>query len=162
MGATEKIKNFCFKFATFGALGEWWLGGVVASVFAIPSLLFFQSVYWFSHKIFYWFLLFCAILFFIVIQYAIYADPEKAPRTIVLDKVIGVMIALAGVPLRWRVIIFGFLMFHVLNTLKPFFWYRKVIRRVERVPGILGVLGADVLSAALVNVFLHTIAWVMG
>ena len=72
------------------------------------------------------------------------------------------MIALSGVPLRWRVVIFGFVLFHVLNTLKPFQPYRKVVKYIEFMPGVVGVFGAELLSGALVNVFLHLMIWVMG
>lgn len=162
MRATERIKGFCSTFSTLGALGEWWLGGLVASIFAIPLLLFFQSIYWFSFHLFAWTLVFTIALFLIVIQCTIFANREKAQDIIVLDKIIGVMIALAGVSLRWRIIFFGFLLFHLLNTVKPFLWYRKVLRRVDHLPGIFGILGSDILSGVVVNIFLQVMAWVMG
>ena len=34
MDASKKLKQFCFAFSSFGALGEWKFGGIVASVFA--------------------------------------------------------------------------------------------------------------------------------
>ena len=162
MRATEKLKKACFRIATIGALGEWWLGGAIASVLSIPLLFLLQSLYWLSQPIFYWTLLLGAILFLAVIQAALLFNYERAARAIVCDKIIGAMIALAGVPLRWRVVIFGFILFHVLNTIKPFAFYRKVLDQIERLPGAFGVLLPEIISGAIVNVFLNLIAWVMG
>ena len=161
MDRTEKIKQFCLSFATFGALGEWRLGGVVASLFAIPTMLFFRSVYWLSNIFFYWFVLFLAALVVVVVQAALLLDFEKAQRAAVLDKIVGVMISFIGVSLKWRVIIFGFILFHFLNTMQPFAYYRKIVRYIEKLPGIFGIFGAEILSGFLVNLSLHLIAWVM-
>ena len=167
MRATEKLKRICFMIATLGSLGEWWLGGVLASTLAIPLLFLFQSLYWLSNTIFYWTLSAACVLFLIIIQWALQSSTDeydrcRVSRSIVCDKIIGAMIALAGVPLRWRVVIFGFLLFHFVNTVQPFYWYRKIIRQLDRLPGVFGVLSGDILSGVLVNVFLHLIAWVMG
>lgn len=162
MRATEKIKRACYTIATLSSLGEWWLGGVFASMLGIPFLLLLQSVYWLGNVLFYWTLALTAILFLVIVQWALQAEPERAPYSIVCDKILGVMISLAGIPLRWRVIFFGFILFHLLNTLKPFGWYRKIIKYIERLPGVFGVLGADILSGVLVNFFLQLIVWVMS
>ena len=162
MRTIEKVKKACYSIATLSSLGEWWLGGVFASVLGIPFLLLLQSVYWLNDVLFYWTLAVSAILFLVITQWALQVDPERAPRAIVCDKILGVMIALAGVPLRWRIIFFGFILFHMVNTVKPFSWYRKIIGYIERLPGVFGILGAEVLSAVLVNFFLQLIVWVMS
>jgi len=162
MQAIEKIKKICFYLATCGYLGEWWLGGLVASVFAIPLILLFQSIYWLSPTIFWWFLVAVVVLLLITVQMAVMFDNERAARVVVLDKIVGVMIALAGVPLKWRVIFFGFILFHILNAVQPSNWYRKIVRSIEKLPGLFGIFGAELFAALLVNISLRLIAWVMG
>jgi phosphatidylglycerophosphatase A len=158
----NKIKKFCFRFSTFGVFGSWWLSGVIASLFAIPSLLLLRSVYWISFTFFYWLIILASVLLLVIIQGALQFDPERAKRAVVLDKIVGVMIAFVGINLRWRVIIFGFILFHILNTLKPVLFYRKLVNFIEKFPGVLGILGAEILSGFLVNLTLHLVAWVMG
>jgi phosphatidylglycerophosphatase A len=162
MFSSERLKNFCYTIATLGSLGEWWLGGVIASAFAIPLLFLFRSLFWIRASFFYWLLVVSLVACVLVVHFALRAKPEIAKDSIVLDKIVGVMIALAGVSLRWRIVIFGLILFHVLNTLRPFWFYRSVVRHIERIPGSIGVFGADLLSGALVNVFLHLITWVMS
>lgn len=167
MRTTERMRRICFSIASLGSLGERWLGGVLASTLAIPLLFLFQSLYWLNNLIFYWTLALAGLLFLVIIQWALLSyrddfDKCRVANAIVVDKIIGAMIALAGVPLRWRVVIFGFVLFHVVNTVRPFYWYRKLLNHLERLPGVFGVLLGDLLSGVLVNVFLHVIAWVMG
>jgi len=161
MRVSEKIKTVCYAIATLGSLGEWALGGVFASALAIPLLFLYRSVYWLSGTIFYWLVVSSIALSALIMQVALQRTEATVRSPIVLDKIIGVMIALIGIQLRWRVVIFGFILFHFLNTLKPFWWYRSVIDRIERIPGVMGLVGSDLLSGALVNVFLHLITWVM-
>ena len=80
---------------------------------------------------------------------------------IVLDKIIGVMAAFIYVPLKLRVVIFGFILFHVINTFQVFNFYKRIIKYAESLPGALGIIGSDILSGLLVNLFLQLIYWVM-
>jgi phosphatidylglycerophosphatase A len=162
MRVTEKIKHFCFVVSTFGLLGEWWIGGIFVSMLSIPLLFLLQSIYWLNQIIFYWTLAFGAIFFLVFMQWALQYDKERARNAIVCDKIIGAMIALAGVPLKWRVVIFGFILFHFMNTMRPFAWYRKILNFLEKLPGVFGILLGDVLSGLLVNLFLQLTAWIMG
>lgn len=162
MGAFERIKRFSFIVATFGVLRNWPFGGLVASACAIPALLLFRSLYWVSTTLFYWLAALSVAACVGIIQLAIIDRPDRVNK-IILDKFLGVVIALLGVPLvKWRVIIFGFILFHVIDLLKPFAWYNKIIVYIERLPGAFGVLGAEVLAGVFVNGFLHLMAWVMG
>ena len=162
MVGSSRVKSWSFKVATLWSLGEWWLGGIFASTLAIPFLLLLQSVFWLSQPLFYWSIALGAIIFLVLIQWALLHDPDKEPSVIVLDKIIGVMIAFAYVPLQWRIIVFGFIVFHILNKLRPFLPYRRIMRLLDRLPGVFGVLSGDILSGLLVNFFLQLIAWVMG
>ena len=160
MQISEKIKTASFKIATIGSLGEWWFGGVIASLLAIPILLL-QSIYWLSLSLFYWIVSLGSILFLLAIQWTLKQNPDKPASNIVLDKVIGMIIALAAITLKWRVIIFAFALFHFLNIFRPFNFYKKLITYMEKLPDVFGILGGDILSGICVNLLLQAIAWIM-
>ncbi len=65
-----------------------------------------------------------------------YLGPDHP--AIVLDEVVGLLIALAGVPLAWRWLIIGFVLFRLLDIWKPF-----PIKYCERLPGGWGVVLDD-------------------
>ena len=79
-------------------------------------------------------------------------------RTIVIDEVAGMLVTAIGVPFRWPEIVAAFVVFRVLDIIKP--W---PIRWVDaRMGGGLGVVLDDVLAGALGCVLLHGAARLAG
>ena len=69
---------------------------------------------------------------------------QKDHPAIVVDEVVGLLIALAGVPLNWTWALVGFLVFRVLDILKP--W---PISRLNRGTSGLAVVADDVAAGVL-------------
>jgi phosphatidylglycerophosphatase A len=71
------------------------------------------------------------------------------PRIVVVDEVVGQWLALAGaLSLNWKSYLFAFVLFRIFDIWKP-----PPVRRLERLPGGLGVMADDLLAgvyAALV------------
>lgn len=73
---------------------------------------------------------------------------QKDPGRVVIDEVAGQMITLAAVPTHltwggWKYWLAGFILFRVFDIAKPF-----PIRRLERLPGGIGVVTDDVAAGA--------------
>jgi len=79
------------------------------------------------------------------------------PSAIVWDEILGFLLAMAGSPPGWPWILAGFLLFRVLDILKP--WPIRVLD--QRVPGGLGIMLDDLAAGALVWVILHAAAVVL-
>jgi phosphatidylglycerophosphatase A len=81
----------------------------------------------------------------------------KDPGFVVIDEVAGQMIALIGVPLHWKYLLAGFILFRSFDIVKPF-----PLRRLERLPGGTGIMlddvGAGLYALVLLQVWLHFIA----
>ena len=75
---------------------------------------------------------------------------KKDPGAIVIDEVAGMMLGLAGLPLRWEVGLTGFLLFRFLDIVKPL-----GLRRLERLPGSWGIMLDDLAAGMLVNAALR-------
>ena len=73
-------------------------------------------------------------------------------RQIVIDEVVGMAIALWLVPHRWTIVAAGFLLFRVMDVLKP-----PPLRWLERLPSPWGVLLDDVGAGLYANLLLR--AW---
>ncbi len=66
----------------------------------------------------------------------------KDPNDIVIDEVVGYMVTVWALPFTWVTVVAGFVLFRVLDILKPF-----PIRKVEGwIPGGAGVVMDDVLA----------------
>ena len=77
----------------------------------------------------------------------------KDPGCVVVDEIAGQMVALAFVPARPLVLLTGFLLFRVLDVLKP--WPAN---RLEALPGGSGIMADDLMAGLYANLILHGLA----
>jgi phosphatidylglycerophosphatase A len=82
---------------------------------------------------------------------------QKDPGFVVIDEVAGQLIALIGVPLDWKYLLAGFILFRSFDIVKPF-----PLRRLESLPGGTGIMiddvGAGLYALVLLQLWLHLIA----
>ena len=81
----------------------------------------------------------------------------KDPGFVVIDEVAGQMIALVAVPVNWKYMLAGFILFRSFDIVKPF-----PLRRLEALPDGTGIMmddvGAGLYALALLQIWLHFIA----
>ena len=78
---------------------------------------------------------------------------QKDPGQIVIDEIAGLMVTFAGLPFDLKTVLAGFIIFRVLDILKPF-----PIRNLEkRVAGGSGVVLDDVLAGVYSNLILRLV-----
>jgi len=82
---------------------------------------------------------------------------KEDPGFVVIDEVAGQMIALIGVPVHWKYLVAGFILFRSFDIVKPF-----PLRRLEALPEGTGIMmddvGAGLYALALLQIWLHFIA----
>ncbi len=78
---------------------------------------------------------------------------QKDSQHIVIDEVIGMMIALLFIPMKPVFIILAFVLFRVFDIAKPF-----PIRRIEKMKSPWGVVLDDVLAGIYANLSVRLIA----
>jgi phosphatidylglycerophosphatase A len=74
------------------------------------------------------------------------------PGQVVIDEVAGMLVTLFLNPVGWPGAACGFLLFRVADILKPF-----PARRLERLPGGLGIMADDVMAGLYANLALRVI-----
>ena len=84
------------------------------------------------------------------------------PKEIVIDEVVGYVIAMTWLPLTWQSFLAAFVMFRFFDILKP-----GPIRRIDqKVKGGLGTVLDDVaaglISSVLLQVLLREMPWLLG
>jgi phosphatidylglycerophosphatase A len=75
---------------------------------------------------------------------------QKDPGFLVIDEVVGVMIALWGLPLIWPVMICGFFLFRAFDMFKIY-----PINRLEAKPGGWGIMLDDCMAGVYTNIILR-------
>ena len=114
--------------------------GTIASLVAMFLFFFVPNIFFFQ--------LIC-ILFLIAVGLA-FCDRhlskinEKDPQYIVLDEVIGMIIALFMIPKVWSYYIICFLIFRIFDILKP-----SIIFRSQEFDKSIGVIADDILAGLL-------------
>lgn len=78
---------------------------------------------------------------------------RKDPGVVVVDEIAGQMVSLLLLPVSPHVLIAGFLVFRVLDVLKP--WPAN---RLEALPGGSGIMADDLMVGLYANLILHALA----
>jgi phosphatidylglycerophosphatase A len=77
---------------------------------------------------------------------------KKDPGCIVIDEVAGMLLALSFMPYDLKIIFLGFLIFRILDTLKPY-----PASRLQNMHGAIGVIGDDLVAGIYTNIVLQVI-----
>src|SRR5215469_14018693 len=79
---------------------------------------------------------------------------KKDPSHVVIDEVAGQLVALIAVPIGWKPLLAGFILFRAFDILKP-----PPIRMLERLPEGTGIvvddLGAGIYGLIVMQLLLH-------
>ena len=75
---------------------------------------------------------------------------EKDPSIACIDEVVGVMIALWGLPLIWPVMICGFFLFRAFDMFKIY-----PVNKLEALPGGWGIMLDDCMAGVYTNIILR-------
>lgn len=79
------------------------------------------------------------------------------PGQTVIDEMVGMWIAVLGLPVDWRYWLAAFLLFRLFDIFKP-----AGIRRLERIEGGWGVMLDDVMAGAYSNLLLRIVVISIG
>lgn len=79
---------------------------------------------------------------------------QEDPGFVVIDEVVGMLMAMLWVPLTVWTTAIGFLMFRFLDIIKPF-----PAGAAERLPTGFGIMADDLVAGAYVAIALHALIW---
>ena len=71
-----------------------------------------------------------------------------------VDEVAGQWITLVGMPFTAPVVLAGFVLFRIMDVVKP--W---PARALERLPGGWGIMADDVMAAVYANLVVQALVW---
>jgi len=79
------------------------------------------------------------------------------PQCVVIDEIVGMTVALAGIALDWRLVLTGFVAFRLFDIWKPF-----PIRQSQKLPAGWGIVVDDLLAGGLACAVTHVVARVIS
>jgi phosphatidylglycerophosphatase A len=84
-----------------------------------------------------------------------HASGLKDPQFVVIDEVAGQLITMIAVPVSWKSVLLGFILFRGFDIVKP-----PPVRQLERLPDGFGIVIDDVAAGlyalAIMQIVLHT------
>jgi len=78
------------------------------------------------------------------------ASAIKDPQFVVIDEVAGQLIALIAVPLAWKTLLAGFILFRAVDIIKP-----PPVQQLEKLPEGTGIVLDDVAAGIFALVAMH-------
>lgn len=145
------LRKFLKNLATFFGVGLVPKGpGTAGTVATIPLVLMLS---WAGPLVYMAFVIF--LLPVAVLAAQVYEDDHGGHdhKEIVIDEVLGFLIAMTWLPMTWKSMLAGFLLFRVLDIFKPF-----PIGYIDRkIPGGLGVVLDDVVAGVIASIILQYI-----
>ena len=147
------MKNWFVKFVAtgFGAGYVPKLPGTAGSVLGVGVWLVFQ----FAGNSWVWIVFAVGLLPVIWIAGAaerLFGEPD--PGCVVIDEIVGMTVALAGITPVWWLVLTGFAAFRLFDIWKPF-----PIRQSQKLPGGWGIVVDDLLAGGLACAVTHAVAW---
>lgn len=93
----------------------------------------------------------------IVVGFSVCGQAEKVmhkndPRCVVIDEVSGMLLSLVFIPYDIKLVIIAFILFRILDTLKPY-----PAGRLERLKGSIGIMSDDLVAGLYTNLILQVV-----
>lgn len=120
--------------------------GTVATLAGIAMAFIFSSTG-------YWYFVVIIVLFGIGVigsQQLEKSLGESDPRYAVIDEVVGMMVALAGLPITVPIAVCGFFLFRAFDMFKIY-----PVNKFESLPGGWGIMMDDIMAGLYTNIALH-------
>jgi phosphatidylglycerophosphatase A len=78
------------------------------------------------------------------------------PGPVVIDEVLGMLVTLAFIPVGWTAALAGFVLFRILDVIKPF-----PANRLEKFHGGFGIMADDAMAGVYANICLRILIWLL-
>ncbi len=145
-----KILNFIVKtLSTFFYVGYLpFIPGTFASIAAIFLFYFVKD----NNFIYILLTLTLIILGFLITGRAEKIFNKKDAGCIVIDEVAGMLLALTFIPYDIKLVIIAFILFRILDALKPF-----PLDRLQNLTGSIGIMSDDIVAGFYTNIILQIV-----
>jgi len=154
-----KIKEWCLSIASLGPIGYMPFGAQIAALLSFPILIILGWLFLLSTSLFYGIVTTLALLAVLAIYVALGFETDQHPGVIVINNVLGMVIVFICMPITIKFAAIGILLFYGAKYLIPRVMRKLVGQSFEKWPLFITLIGVDVFSGLVVNIFLRFVLW---
>ncbi len=154
-----KIKEWCLAIASLGSIGHLPFGAPIAALLSFPLLIFLGWIALLNTTFFYVMTIALISIMVLSVHISLKMETDKHPGIIVINNMLGMLIAFMGVPVSLKFAIIGFMLFYAAKFAAPSLIRKFAGHSLEQWPFALLFLGFDITAGLLVNVFLRFVWW---
>lgn len=152
------VKEYFTRIASFGPIGDSVFGKIIASVLALPAIMFLNFIDERASTLF-WLFVFVVLLMDI---FAVLFSLKENENRIVINSFVGAMLAFYGIAFNIKLGLIGLVLFHVFSFALPFFVFHGVNAFEEREPlKFIRIIVVSLLAGVAVNLFLRFVLWIV-
>jgi hypothetical protein len=153
------FKKICAAIVSGGIPAQFPLGTVAGSLLAIPLLMAFRLANRFFPNFDLWligiFVFVALIPLLIVLQF----EKDQVPP-LVIDKIMGLLIAFIQIPFSLKLIAIGFGAYHMMRTFLPFLAKQLFNIDIYRMGTFVGILLHSCLAGLITNLLIRLALWI--
>ncbi|MFA6263614.1 MAG: hypothetical protein WCW33_03395 [Candidatus Babeliales bacterium] len=155
---TNIVSKWCLRIVSLGIPAHVPLGTIIGSLVALPLVALWRIAYDYAPTPMMWFALSAFIVAALTSFVASRVPAEQAPL-FVIDKVAGLVFVFMGIPLTFKLMVIGVVLFHLLRILLPLNKYDNYVQMIKFI-GTENNIFYSVLSGLAINILLHFALWV--
>ncbi len=147
------LRLFLRNLATQGAVGYGQAPGTIATLMTIPVVWFLGTLQLSLQA----YAITASVVFvvgWLLAQHALPYFQECDPSMIVIDEMVCFIGLFCGLPINFKTLFIGFVLFRLFDIYKPF-----GISYLERLPGAAGVMLDDAAAAFLASMFIRILLY---
>jgi len=156
----EMLKKFFSTIISFGLPHYLPLASLLGSLLAIPFIIGWRLVCDLMPPIAHGLLLAYIVVMVVALFFVARLPHDQQPR-FVADKVAGLFVTFAWIPLAVRVMLVGFCLFHIIRVLLPLIMKKLLNIDCERFGLFVATVVYTVLSGAVANGIVRIMLWTM-
>lgn len=147
----DNLNNFLVKIiASVFFIG--YLPLVPGTFGSLAGLVLFYLLEGVSYQAYFLFIFCIIVLGFLTSGPVEKLSNRKDPSCVVIDEVAGMLVAFSFIPYDFKIIILGFIIFRILDTLKPY-----PAGKLQDMHGAFGIMADDLVAGLYTNIVLQLI-----
>lgn len=158
---TDHVREACARLVVGYPLGALPGGAIIGSLIGLLYIIIFHVLVQ-THPIY---ILTSTIILIaacmLITSQALAHTPPPLQHSCILNKICGIIVSFLFLPIWMKLLLFGFLLFHILSFYQQALLSNGFLYRFWFYDGVIGLFSRDLTIGFCINLLLRSMLWVM-